>query len=64
MAQLPAAGLKNGLLINHLLDHVENGAIFVEPNVMIGYCHCLERDFLGIFEKTIWAPNEAEPLDG
>ena len=45
------------------LDHVENGAIFVEPNVMIGYCHSLERDFLGVFEKTIGSPNEAEPLD-
>ena len=30
---------------------------------MIGYCHSLERDFLGVFEKTIGSPNEAEPLD-
>lgn len=31
---------------------------------MIGYCHSLESDFLGVFEKAIWSPNEAEPLDG
>ena len=35
----------------HVLDHVEDGSVLVEPHVVIRYCHGLESDFFGVFEK-------------
>ena len=57
MAQLPAAGLKNGLLINHLLDHVENPFTLVQPDIVVGYGHGLERDLFGVLEVGIGPPD-------
>ena len=37
--------------IYNLLDHIENGLVLVEPDVMIRYCHGLKSDTLGIFEE-------------
>lgn len=46
-----------------LLDHVEDGAVFIKPNVVVGYRHRLKSDFLGIFKERIWPPDEVQPFD-
>jgi hypothetical protein len=47
----------------HLLDDVENSFVLVQPQVMVGYCHGLERDLFGIFEVRIRSPHALQPLD-
>ena len=47
----------------HLLDDVENSLVLVQPQVMVGYCHGLERDLFGIFEVRIRPPHALQPLD-
>ena len=37
-------------------DHVENGVICIEPDVMIRNGHLLERDLFGIFKERIRPP--------
>jgi hypothetical protein len=46
-----------------LLDHVEDGFVLVEPDVVVGHCHLLEGDLFGIFEERVGPPHELEPTD-
>ena len=47
-----------------LLDHVEDGGIVVQPQVVVGYGHSLEGDLLGVLEEGVRPPDAMEPLDG
>ncbi|GIY03701.1 uncharacterized protein CDAR_526941 [Caerostris darwini] len=47
-----------------LLDHVENGFVAVQPDVMVGYRHFLESDPLGVLEERIGSPHLLEPANG
>ena len=48
----------------NLLDHVEDGLVFPQPDVVVRYRHRLKCDILGVLEKRVWTPDLGEPLDG
>lgn len=50
-------------ILKHSLHHVQYSLVLMQPDVMIGYGHLLERDFLGIFEEGVRAPDTFQPGD-
>jgi hypothetical protein len=46
-----------------LLDHVEDGFVLVEPDVVVGHGHLLEGDLFGVFEERVGPPHELKPTD-
>lgn len=46
------------------LDHVEDGDIPVQPDVVIGDGHLLKGDLLGVLEIGVGLPDVVEPGDG
>lgn len=46
-----------------LLWHVQQSLIVIQPQIMIGHRHLVERDFLRVLEKAIWPPDRVKPLD-
>lgn len=44
------------------LDHVQNGLVFVEPHVVVGYRHGLKDDGLGVLEEGIGPPHVFQPV--
>jgi hypothetical protein len=53
--QKPLNHQSNSLI--NLLDHIKDGSVLVEPNIVVRDGHGLECDLLGVFEKRIWTPN-------
>ena len=49
-------------MMGHLLDHIKNGFVFVEPDIMVGDGHGLECDTLGILEEGVRSPDLCQPL--
>lgn len=47
-----------------LLDHVKNGFVLPQPNVMVRDCHGLKRDVFRVLEKGVWPPDVVQPFDG
>lgn len=48
---------------HYSLHHVENCGVEVEPEVVVGDCHGLEGDGLGILEEGVGSPDVLEPRD-
>ena len=46
------------------LDHVEDGVVEVQPEVVVGDSHGLEGDLLGVLEERVGPPDVAQPRDG
>lgn len=46
----------------HLLDHIQDCLVLVQPHVVIWYCHRLEGDGFGVFEKRVRSPHVFEPV--
>ena len=46
------------------LDHVEDGLVVMEPDVVVRDCHLLEGDLFGVFEVGVGLPNVVGPGDG
>ena len=51
-------------MTKYLLDHIENGRILVQPDVMVWNGHSLKSNGLCVFEKGIWSPNFLQPGHG
>jgi hypothetical protein len=45
-----------------LLDHVEDGLVFVQPHVVVRYRHRLKGYRFGIFEKRVGPPHVLQPV--
>lgn len=45
------------------LHHVQNRLVLVQPHVMIGDCHRLERHRLGVLEERVRPPHVLQPFD-
>ena len=46
-----------------LLGHVDERFVVVEPQIVVGHAHLVERDFLGVFEETVRPPQVLQPAD-
>ena len=44
-----------------LLGHVDERFVVVEPQVVVGHAHLVERDLFGIFKENIRSPDFLEP---
>ena len=49
---------------SNLLDHVEDGFIFVEPDVVVGDGDVLECDLFGVLEEGVGSPHLPQPGRG
>lgn len=46
----------------HLLGHIKQSFIMVQPQIMVRNAHFMEGNFLGILKKAIGSPNVVQPL--
>lgn len=44
------------------LGHVEQRLVVVEPQVVVGNAHLVERDLLGVLEEAVGPPNAIQPV--